>query len=73
MKKKTSPQDPATIKTKYTIEANNPYNDKWTKEAYRKELKKIERQEEIIKNISYIGLMIAVPAAIWILLYWIPK
>lgn len=72
MKKKTSPQDPALIKMKYTVEANSPYNDGWTREAYKKEIKKIERKEKI-KNITSIILLILFPITLWIFLYLITK
>lgn len=51
MKKKTSPQDPDLTKMKYTIEANSPYNDGWTKEVYKKEINKIIKKESKKKKI----------------------
>ena len=41
--KELSPQDPAILKMKYTIEANSPYNDGWTRELYKEELEKIDK------------------------------
>ena len=72
MKKKTSPQDPAITRMKLKVEANSPYNDGWTREAYKKELTKIEKKEKI-KNIIYIAFIILVPIAIWMAIFLMSK
>lgn len=72
MKKIPSTQDPAITKMKYTVEANSPYNDGWTREAYKKELTKIERKEKI-KNIIYITFIILVPITIWMAIFLMSK
>jgi len=68
MKKKTSPQDPALTKMKYNVHAKSPYNDGWTQEAYRKEIKEMERKDRI-EGIKLTILAIAFPILLWILLY----